>query len=216
LDGRNQLEVRYTSDKIEPLVVVIETRTRGPRKTEALRLYSAPGETGGRKITKTISFDVHVQHPSPVSLTESDRQAIAGLLQTQYALLTRRDAPGLRKLYERAIWEANQIYPEGVEFFKNVLGQSDKMLADPHFRMKPFNRSGLQFEVDGTIASVSRSDHSPVMESEPVEIEDEIVFTQNGKDFHQPTKSQSKISPARVSFRLFDGHWYLAIPFGPW
>jgi hypothetical protein len=111
--------------------------------------------------------------------------------------------------------EANQIYPEGVEFFTNVLGQSNRLLANPHFRMKPFNRSGFQFAVDGAIVLVRRPDGTPVMESGPVEIEDEIVFTQNGKEVHQRTKSQSKVSPASVAFRQFDGYWYLAIPFGP-
>lgn len=216
IDGQNQLLLQYTSDKTEPLTVVIEARTKGPRKAEVLRFPVPPGDTSGRKATKTAFFRVHMgQRPTPVNITERDRQAIVTLLQTQYDLLLRRDVPGVKKLYARALREQSQIYPEGVAFFEKVLDQSDKVIASPNFRMKPFNRSGIQFAVDGAIVLVSRLDQAPVMESERVEIEDEIVVTQNGKEVRERTKSQSKVSLDRIALRQFDGRWYLAVPFGP-
>ncbi len=215
-DGQNKLELEYTSDTTEGLTVVVETRTRGPQKTEVVKFQSAAGETGGKKVTKTIPFLVRLQPPAPpISLTDEDRQAILTLLQTQYAILARRDPAGLRGLYDKAIREEKLIYPEGVEFFKIVLDESLKMFANPQFRMKPFDPAGLEFTIGGQVVRVGRRDRSPVMESDPVEIEDEIILTQNGKEVRQKTKMQSQVSAVNIAFQKYDGRWYLALPFGP-
>lgn len=215
-DGQNKLELEYTSDATEGLTVVVETRTRGPRTTEVVRFQSAAGETGGRKVTKTIPFRLRLQPPAPpISLTDGDREAILALLQAQYAILARRDSAGLRGLYAKAMQEEKLIYPEGVEFFRTVLDESLKMFANPQFRMKPFDPAGLAFTIDGQVVRVGRTDGSPVMASDPVEIEDEIVSTQNGKEVRQKTRMQSQVSAVSIPFQKYDGRWYLALPFGP-
>ncbi len=212
--GQNELEVEYTSDKVEGLTIAIEARTRGPKKSEVVRFSSAAGESGGRKVTKTVSFAAHVRPPIPVTLTDTDRQAIAAVLQAQYTVLTQRDAAGLRRLYEKALQEEAQIYPEGVEFFKSVLDGSLKMLASPKFRMKPFQPTGLQFSVDGEVVQVSRTDRAPVMESDLVEVDEDVTVTRNGTEVHETQKIQSGIRPMSVRVRKYDGRWYLAMPFG--
>jgi len=212
--GQNELEVEYTSDKAEGLTIAVEARTSGSKKREVVRFSSAAGETGGKMVTKTISFTAHVRPLVPVALTDADRQAIAAVLQTQHTVLTHRDAVGLRRLYEKTMQEGMQIYPEGVEFFKSVLDDSLKMLASPKFRMKPFQPTGLQFSVDGERVRVSRTDGTPVMESDLVEIDEDVTFTRNGKEVHETQKIQSQIRSMSVAVRKYDGRWYLAMPFG--
>lgn len=212
--GQNELEIEYTSDEAEGLTIAVEARTSGPKKREIVRLSSVAGETGGKKVTKAISFTAHVRPPRPVALTDADRQAIAAVLQTQYTVLAQRDAVGLRRLYERTMREGTQIYPEGVEVFRSVLDDWRKMLANPKFRMKPFQATGWRFSVDGEVMRVTRANGTPVMESDQVEIDEDVTFTRNGKEVHETQRVQSQIRMMRAAVRKYDARWHLAMPFG--
>lgn len=211
-DGPNELEVEYTSDTRVGLSVVIETRAQGPRREQVARFYSAPGETGGDRVAKTLPFTIHLRPQAALRFTDADEQAIMALLHTYYNTLARRDGAALRKLYEKAVGEEAQIYPEGIGLFQWVLNDSLRVIASPQFRMKPFQRTGLRFSVAGQVVVVTRPDQSPVVESETVELDDENVPPQAGRAGGEKTKSSLK--PVSLSFKRYDGRWYLALPFG--
>jgi len=210
-DGANELEVEYTSDTRVGLSVTLETRARGPRKDQIVRFTSPTGETNGARVTKKIPFTIQLRRQTPLRLSGADRQAIAALLQTYYATLARRDGAGLAKLYAKAVEQEAQIFPEGIGLFQWVLSDSLRMIGTPRFRMKPFQGAGLQFSVDGQVVTVTRPDQSPLVESVPVEADSAGAQPASGAEAAQ---AEPGLKPTSLSFKRYDGRWYLALPFG--
>src|SRR5207302_1365967 len=137
-------------------------------------------------------------------------RAIAALLQTYYATLARRDGAGLAKLYAKAVEQEAQIFPEGIGLFQWVLSDSLRMIGNPRFRMKPFQGAGLQFSVDGQVVTVTRPDQSPLVESVPVEAASAGAQPASGAEGAQ---AEPGLKPTSLSFKRYDGRWYLALPF---
>src|SRR5207237_5102779 len=146
----------------------LEARPKGPRKHQMVRFSGPQGETTGVRLTKKIPFTPQLGRQAPLHLSGADRGTIEALLQTYYNTLARKDGPGLARLYAKAVQQGAEIYPEGIGLFQWVLSDSLRMIANPKFRMKPFQAGDLQFSVDGQVVVVTRPDQSPLVESAPV------------------------------------------------
>ena len=209
-DGDNELEVEYTSDTRVGLSVTLETRARG-RKDQIVRFSSPYGESNGARVVKKIPFTLQLRRQVPLRLSSADRGAITALLQTYYNTLARKDGAGLVKLYSKAVEQEGEIYPEGIGLFQWVLSDSLRMIANPKFRMKPYQGAALQFSVDGQVVVVTRPDQSPLVESAPMEAASAGAQPAAGAEGAQ---ADPGLKPMSLSFKRYEGRWYLALPFG--
>lgn len=214
-DGPNTLEIEYTSDKTEGLVLTIEERKRGrPQRRPVVRFSSAVGETQGRKVRKVVAFTAYPLAPPPVSLGDADRQAILGLVQAYHGGLVARNAGRVARFFDRAIKEDGGIYPEGMELFRRVMASIASALSSAQFKIGPVRLDGLQFVADGQVVLVSRLDRLPLMESEEIEVEEEVTTVVNGREVRQKAKSKVRIAPGRLAFKRYGSEWHFALPFG--
>ena len=210
-DGANELEVEYTSDTRVGLSVTLETRAKGPRKDQIVRFSSPQGETNGVRLTKKIPFTIQLRRQAPLHLSGADRGTIEALLQTYYNTLARKDGPGLARLYAKAVQQEAEIYPEGIGLFQWVLSDSLRMIANPKFRMKPFQGTSLQFSVDGQVVTVTRPDMSPLVESAPMGADGAGAQPASRVE---GAEAEPSLKPTSLSFKRYDGQWSLALPFG--
>lgn len=198
--GSNTLEVEYISDAQQGLTVVVERRRRGsPQREDVARLTSAPGETQGKSAVRTARFTLAQAPPArkALTLTEGDREQIRALIRTHYDALARRDSTAASRVFETAVNNAREVYPEGVEFHDRVMGDaSRRILASPKFKMRPLRLEKLDFRVNGDVVTVGRSDGQPIFESEEIE-ED---------------KSKTKLEPRGLLFQQAAGKWYSTLP----
>jgi hypothetical protein len=198
LAGANLLAIDFTSHTTEPLDLYIEERWPGSGERRELAHFHADANQFPEPTHKDLQFSAHPRIAPPIVLTDSDRQQIATLIQTFYDTLTRRDGPGLVKLFEPAIEDARPLYPEGADFGHNEIAKLSRMIGSPSFAMRPYNPEGLKMEPAGNVVEVTRAAGGPVFISLDV-----AADTNN-----------SRVNALLIPVKKINGVWRLTLPFG--
>jgi hypothetical protein len=211
LNGMNTLEVEYTSDTKEGLIISLEKRKKGSAQGEVTTLFSSPaGATGGKKVKQTLTFEAKLNvAPKPnVALTDADKQAIRNQIQSYHMMLAKRDVKSVVEVMTRAIEDAKAQNPQLGKALQEILVEETKTsVSNPNFKMKPLQLDGLNFKVDGEFVVVRRAEGRPVFESEELEVEEEFVTKQNGHEMRSKVKSKTKIAAEEITFKKDNNQW---------
>ena len=214
LDGTNVLEINYTSDPDVGLSVWVEERhPNGATITRLAAFSSEAGETKGRSVRRLVTFEAHPRTLPPVSLTDADRYEILQLVECYYRALAKKNTATWEELWNVASQDVRTVYPEGVEFVKNVMEMQAELIRNPRFKMQPYVADGLEFSVKGQIATVSRTNHEPVFASEPL-VEHTVPAAMHAQFPKAEGTVTTKIEPHSLQFKKINGKWALALPFG--
>jgi hypothetical protein len=212
-NGENTLEVEYASDSKEGLTIELEKRNKGSAKGEIRPLFSSPpAATKGQMVKGVVKFNLqlNVTPKQNVVLTETDKQAIQAQIQSYYAMLSKRDTQGVLSATERAFKEMKEANPQLAKSMQQaILEVTQQCLSSPQFKMKPLRLEKLQFSADGELVMVRRSDGLPIFASEEVEVIEEVISKQDGKEMRTKVKSKTQIVPTEMTFKKYGGEWQM-------
>jgi hypothetical protein len=90
-----------------------------------------------------------------------------------------------------------------------ILEVTQQCLSSPQFKMKPLRLEKLQFSADGELVMVRRSDGLPIFASEEVEVIEEVISKQDGKEMRTKVKSKTQIVPTEMTFKKYGGEWQM-------
>jgi hypothetical protein len=202
LEGPNLLGVQFTSDASHPLDIIVEERFPGDAEHHELVHFHADANQFPEAAAKQMSFTVHPKVVPNVVLTDADRVAIHGLVQSFYNALNSKDGPAVLKLFEASIQDARDVYPEGADYGQDQMDSLAEIASQPDFIMEPYVPGGLEMIPNGSTVTVKRPDGKPVF----VSIEVSGPVDGGG--------GNSRVSADVVPVKKIKGGWRLTLPFG--
>jgi hypothetical protein len=198
LDGGNILEISLNAGR-QPVDVTIDERRVGQTQLEVLARFHADGSETPAEINKQVRFVAHPKMLPPLVLTDADRTAIRQLVDSFYDALNRRDSKQVLALFDPAIDEARELYPEGADFGRGQMLKMAQLVAANGFVMQPFNSTSLEMIPRGATVMVRRSDGQPVFSSTEVDA---------------PGGGKTSVSAESILAKKIKGQWRLTLPFG--
>lgn len=215
--GLNELEVDFVSDTKVGLTTRIERRTEGPKVTEVVKLSSKAGESDGKLLHKTLSFNLSKApyKEKELKVTDDDKKVILSKVQEYYEALKGKDAGKLRDIYSKALKKEGKICPENADYFNKVLKKEIALLRRDTVTMSPFSTDDVMLEVEENVVKVLRKDRKPLMQSNEIELEVEPLLTEVGETSSKPKeKVKQRLVTTKLLFKKSEGEWHLALPHG--
>jgi hypothetical protein len=201
LEGGNQLEIGFASHAKDTLDVIIEERFAGdPQHREIMRFHADAGQFP-QFSEHRFSFTAHPRLFPDVVLTETDRVAIHDVIRAFYVATAQKDTDGIMELFQAALEEAGQVYPEGAAFGKEEIARFAYLASMPECSMEHYSPAGLTFDVSGNIVTVKRVDGGP-------------VFTSAEMLGDPEEAAASRVSADEIPVKKINNEWKLTLPFG--
>lgn len=198
LDGGNILEVSLSTGK-KPLEITVDRRQSGQTSPEVLARFHSDGSESPTEVSKQVRFLAHPKTLPALVLTDADRTVILQLVKDFYDALTARDGKRVMMLFEPAIQEARELYPEGAEFGRGQMSKMAQVVAAQGFAMQPFDATALEMIPRGATVVIRRSDSQPVFSSSEVDA---------------PGGGKTSVSADSILAKKIKGQWRLTLPFG--
>ncbi|HWR17075.1 MAG TPA: hypothetical protein VN577_19760 [Terriglobales bacterium] len=201
-DGGNVLQIEFVSHATEPLEITIEERYAGASEHSRLAHFqSAPNQfTSATK--QQISFTARPRAIPNVQITDEDRTAILKLIQSFYDALSSKNGQNVMKLFQPALRDAQEIYPEGAEYGRNALLRLAHVVGLPGFSMNHYDPAGLTFRASGNVVNVSRTGDTPVF------LSNEVTAGVDG------SIGASRVNADIIPVKKIGDEWRLTLPFG--
>lgn len=180
--GMNEVKFTYVSDPKSDLNIVIERRLPGPKSEEVARLVIPADASKGEIAEKSLSFNISSGDESLalLPLSDADKKAILEQFETYYSAVKEHRSDKLLALYKPALDEERKLVPESVRFFEKVLNREAQDVRNPNIQLPEFDKTGLNFEVEGTKVRLFRDGNKALFVSNEIEVQPANVMFEIG------------------------------------
>lgn len=180
--GMNEVKFSYVSDPKSDLNIVIERRLPGPKSEEVARLVIPADASKGEIAEKSLSFNISSGDESLAlpPLTDNDKKAILEQFETYYSAVKEHRSDKLLSLYKPALDEERRLVPESVRFFEKVLNREAQDVRNPNIQLPEFDKTGLNFEIEGTKVRLFRDGNKALFVSNEIEVQPANVMFEIG------------------------------------
>lgn len=180
--GLNEIKFTYVSDPKSDLSIVVERRLAGPKTEEVARLVIPADASKGEIAEKSLTFNISAgdESLSLPPLSDTDKKAILEQFETYYSAVKEHRSDKLLALYKPALDEERKLVPETVRFFEKVLNREAQDVKNPNIQLPEFDKTGLNFEVEGTKVRLFREGNKALFVSNEIEVQPTNVMFEIG------------------------------------